>query len=298
MADISKIKLNNIDYDIKDAVARQMITGGLAFNIVWTSDDYVKSSTPSAGVLGHIPAGVKVKYNDGASEATGTLTATDGSGNPRLGFYLVYRRSDSATSSFDEYAVAKSPDLNYYWEKIGSTTLELKGLVTDVTLNRSAEATVFTTGTTFTGADSSVTASGTQTADAISSVSSTTRFLSLTSVPSSAISNVQLGANTTFNTDAVKCTYANETLTIAAATAAKVTLTVTPASTTTVATGDLSAEASGAGAGVVSSVSSSTGSYVTSLGTLTAAGQTVTADQQHTADVLTTGTTLNVIKHS
>ena len=41
MADISKIKLpSGNEYDIKDAVAREMISGGISFIISWTATDY------------------------------------------------------------------------------------------------------------------------------------------------------------------------------------------------------------------------------------------------------------------
>ena len=61
MADISKIKLpSGNEYDIKDAVARQMISGGVSFNIVWTQADYASSTAPTAAKLATIPAGAVV----------------------------------------------------------------------------------------------------------------------------------------------------------------------------------------------------------------------------------------------
>jgi hypothetical protein len=66
MPDISKIKLpsGNV-YDIKDATAREMISGGISYIIAWDG-----SSEP---VITDIPAGVKVTYN--GTDYTGTLSA-------------------------------------------------------------------------------------------------------------------------------------------------------------------------------------------------------------------------------
>ena len=67
MADISKIKLpSGNEYDIKDAVAREMISGGISFIISWTATDYASSTAPTAAKLATIPAGAEVTYNNGA----------------------------------------------------------------------------------------------------------------------------------------------------------------------------------------------------------------------------------------
>ena len=66
MADISQITLpNGVTYDIKDTVARNMISGGVSFIIAWDGN-----STP---VPANIPAGVTVTYN--GNIYTGTLSA-------------------------------------------------------------------------------------------------------------------------------------------------------------------------------------------------------------------------------
>lgn len=140
MADISKIKLpSGNEYDIKDAVARQMISGGVSFNIVWTQADYASSTTPTAAKLATIPAGATVGYNNGASTATGTLVA-DGdasSVNYTPGFYLVYSQTQVGNDKFDEYVTithAGDP-ATYSWEKIGDTQIDLSNIVTDVDLD-------------------------------------------------------------------------------------------------------------------------------------------------------------------
>lgn len=145
MADISKIKLpSGNEYDIKDATARQLISGGVSFNIVWTATDYASTSTPSAAKLAEIPAGVVVYYNSGASSATGTLAA---SGDTIGKFYLIYSKTQAGTlDAFDEYVtIGESP--NQTWEKIGDTLLDLTGLVTGVTLNKQTDSAIGTDAT-------------------------------------------------------------------------------------------------------------------------------------------------------
>ena len=83
MAEISKITLpSGNTYDIKDATARQMISGGVSFIIAWDG-----ASTP---VVANIPAGVTVIYNDTAY--TGTLSAD---GAQAGAFYLVKSSSQA-----------------------------------------------------------------------------------------------------------------------------------------------------------------------------------------------------------
>lgn len=139
MADISKIKLpSGNEYDIKDAVARQMIAGGVSFNIVWTAADYASSSAPAAAKLATIPAGVIVYYNNGSGSATGTLAAsTDTIGK----FYLVYSKTQAGTlDAFDEYVTVGEDTKS--WEKIGDTLIDLSGVVTNVTLNKSTDTVI------------------------------------------------------------------------------------------------------------------------------------------------------------
>ncbi len=160
MADISKVKLpsGNV-YDIKDAVARQAIAGGISFIIAWNG-----TSTP---VVGDIPAGVVVTYN--STSYTGTLAAS--SAQPGA-FYLV--KSSTQVGSldiYDEYAVITSGNTKS-WEKIGDTDLDLSSLkalayMDNVTLykgggdNVLGEATTFTTSVTPTTTNIKATASGT-----------------------------------------------------------------------------------------------------------------------------------------
>ena len=123
MAEISKITLpSGNTYDIKDATAREMISGGVSFIIAWDG-----TSTPT---VANIPAGVVVKYN--GTNYTGTLAASSAEAGA---FYLV--KSSTVPSSetldiYDEY-VPVGVTGNKTWEKIGDTQLNLTDVVTDVT---------------------------------------------------------------------------------------------------------------------------------------------------------------------
>lgn len=144
MADISKITLpSGNTYDIKDAVAREMISGGVSFIVAWDG-----TGTPDAAA---IPKGVV------AGGVTGTLEAADAQSGA---FYLV--KSSSTPSSqtldiYDEYVVIGSDTKT--WEKIGDTQLNLTDVVTDVSLTKQTDV-VLGEATTFTNASSAVTFTG------------------------------------------------------------------------------------------------------------------------------------------
>lgn len=182
MAEISKIKLpSGNEYDIKDAIARQMISGGVSFNIVWTQTDYASSTAPTNDKLATIPAGVSVYYNNGASSSTGTLVASDSTSGQ---FYLIYSKTQSGTlDMFDEYVTITNGNVKS-WEKIGDTLIDLSGLVTNVTLNKSTD-TVIGSDATFTVTQPTITlatdaSSGTGKVQVATGVSNTTKYLSAT----------------------------------------------------------------------------------------------------------------------
>ena len=181
MADISKIKLpSGNEYDIKDAVARQMIAGGVSFNIVWTQQEYASSSAPTSEKLATIPAGVTVYYNNGANSAVGTLAA----GDTTIGkFYLVYSKTQAGTlDAFDEYVTVGEDTKS--WEKIGDTLIDLSGLVTNVTLNKAtdiaigSDATFTVTQPTITLATD--TTSGTGKVEVATGAAGTTKYIGAT----------------------------------------------------------------------------------------------------------------------
>ena len=142
MADISKITLpSGNTYDIKDAVARQAIAGGVSFIVAWSG-----ATTP---VVADIPAGVVVTYS--GTDYTGTKTAA--SAEPGA-FYLVKAGSD--LNKYDEYFV-----VNNAWEKMGTTEVDLSGLgdlayKDTVSLSKGSGYYVLGADTTITNSSSSV----------------------------------------------------------------------------------------------------------------------------------------------
>ena len=137
MADISKITLpSGSTYDIKDSVAREMISAGVTFIVAWNG-----TGTPTAA---NLPAGVV------AGGVTGTLAASAAQAGA---FYLV-KSSTSPTEQtldiYDEYVVVKpdtSDSTTWFWEKIGDTQLNLADTVTGVTLNKSTDTAIGTDAT-------------------------------------------------------------------------------------------------------------------------------------------------------
>lgn len=133
MADISKIKLpSGNEYDIKDAVAREAISGGISYIIAWDG-----TTTP---VVADIPAGVVVTYN--GTNYTGTLAAD----SAQVGAFYLIKSATQAGGTLDKYDeyVPIGTTGNKVWEKIGDTQLDLTDVVTDVNLNK--QTTNFVTG--------------------------------------------------------------------------------------------------------------------------------------------------------
>ena len=139
MAEISKITLpSGNTYDIKDATAREMISGGVSFIIAWDG-----TSTPT---VENIPAGVVVTYN--STDYTGTLAANNAEAGA---FYLVKSSTTPSAQTldiYDEY-VPVGVTGSKSWEKIGDTQLNLTDVVTGVSLSKQTD-TVIGTDSTFT----------------------------------------------------------------------------------------------------------------------------------------------------
>ena len=141
MAEISKITLpSGNTYDIKDATAREMISGGVSFIIAWDG-----MSTP---VVANIPEGVTVEYND--VTYTGTLSANSATAGA---FYLVYSSTQTSyldIDYYDEY-VPVGATSEKDWEKIGDTQVNLSDVVTAVSLTKQTDTAIGTDSTfTFT----------------------------------------------------------------------------------------------------------------------------------------------------
>lgn len=240
MADISRIKLPSGNYyDIKDAVARQMIAGGVSFVIAWNG-----SSTP---VVADIPAGVVVRYND--TNYTGTLAASaDTVGK----FYLVKSSTQIETLDiYDEYATIEPASSSYAWEKIGDTSIDLSSLKAlaykdNVTLLVGNGDSVLGVATTFTAGASSVSFGTHTTKKAIgSSATFTVTQPTVTVTPTTTnikatASGTAVGANGTAN---AITGFGAHTTDSALGADATFTTTVTPATT------NIKATASGAAVG-------------------------------------------------
>lgn len=142
MADISKIHLPSGEYNVKDVVARSMVSGSISFKI-----SYDGSAAPN---VAEVPQGVVI-IHDGQSY-TGTLTPANAAANT---FYLV--KSTTTPSSevldiYDEYMVIKpvvETTSTWFWEKIGDTQVDLSGIVTNVTFSKKTD-TVIGSDSTFT----------------------------------------------------------------------------------------------------------------------------------------------------
>ena len=188
MADISKITLpSGNTYDIKDAVAREMISGGVSFII--------------------------------CSEAADTPTAAGGDlapGDAQVGaFYLVLSETETQDDYYDEYVVIGDGQ-GKEWEKIGDTQMNLSDVVTGVTLNKQTD-TVIGSASTFTVTQPTITlntgSTGTTVATGISSASATggnvawdskDAATALTGVKVTAQPTITLTANTATATGRIK----------------------------------------------------------------------------------------------
>lgn len=145
MADISKITVGGVTYDIKDSVARDI---ALKFVICTNA-----ANTPYG-----------VTWIDKTDpEDPQTITGTLEASSSTKGIYLVPVDGTSGKNIHDEYVTVTGGTEQlptYSWEKLGSTEAALKGLVTDVTLNKGNGDNVLGADTTFTNGTSSVTFSG------------------------------------------------------------------------------------------------------------------------------------------
>lgn len=257
MAEISKITLpSGNTYDIKDAVARQAIAGGISYIVAWNG-----ASTP---VVANIPAGVTVTYN--GTSYTGTLAASSAQAGA---FYLV-SSSNTTNNKYSEYVAADIGGTKA-WEKLGDAEIDLSNLGNlaykdNVTLSKGSGDNALGESTTFTNASSSVTFSGGSTDTFVKSYPGATSKLATTTVPN--VTNA--GTASTWNF-AMGTGSDAETLIISGANGSAPTL----GTAKTVATGSLSA--SGSGGTVMTGLgTATTASAVTGIGTGTAAAQTIT----------------------
>ena len=319
---ISKITLPSgntyyiADREIRNVVQElsETVAGGISFNIVWTQSQYSSTTAPTVTTLSQIPAGVKVYYNNGSSNATGTLAA---SANTKGTFYLIYSESQVGGSDhFDEYATITTGTNTYTWEKIGDTVVDLSNVIQSVTLNKQAdvvlgESTTFklTSGTVTHGTPTTDTFVKSVTAETdknlvtttITGVNSETTTASKATAATTQTTAIGTGTTSTTNTDWLKgVSVTNETLTIGAATMNTqnttqftfddVTVPIKNSVATTVATGATST--SGTGDPVVTGVNiGSSASAITAMPTSTV-GTAITVGINDKVTALTNSTTI------
>lgn len=116
MAEISKITLpSGNTYNLKDATAREMISGGVSFIVAWDG--------AAAPTVANIPKGVVVTYS--GQSYTGTMEPAAAQAGA---FYLVKSSTQKGVlDTYDEY-VPVGNGTSKSWEKIGDTQLDLSDL--------------------------------------------------------------------------------------------------------------------------------------------------------------------------
>lgn len=209
---ISKLNVNGQEYEIKDTVARQ---GGVHFIL----------STDAAST----PLGVTWidRSTTPATTITGTLAAANADAHA---IYLVPGNTTYTTNIYREFIVVTSGG-SLIWEQMGDTEVDLKDVVTNVTLNKSTEN-ALGINATFESPQQTVSVSGQSTTSVLKGVTVDNKHLELatitgingsqsitpvTSATDVSIPNVSLGAaqtashivteektatNTVFGTDA------------------------------------------------------------------------------------------------
>jgi len=156
---ISKILINGVEYEIKDTVARQ---GGIRF--ILSTD---AATTP-----------VGVTWDDEGTTITGTLAAADADSHA---IYLVPGDKTTTKNIYREFVVVGEAP-SQVWEQMGDTEVDLKDVVTGVTLNKGTGDNVLGEATTFTASSSSVSFSGGTTEAVIKTVTPTTKKLTTTTI--------------------------------------------------------------------------------------------------------------------
>lgn len=290
MADISKIILpSGNTYNIKDAVAREAIAGGVSFIISWNG-----STTP---VPANIPAGVVVTYN--GTNYTGTLAAN--SAQPGA-FYLVKSSTQKDTLDvYDEY-VAIGATGSKTWERLGDTQISLSDLgALAYKDNATGTATASSSTVTFTGRT-------TDTVLGSDATFTTTVTPSTTNIKATA-SGVAVGANGTAAAITGFGTHSTETFvkSVSADTTKKLVTTTVPNVTgntnvsipnvTSVGSASTWAFAMGSGADAETLIISGTNSTAPTLGTALSASKVTlgTAKTVATGAATTSGTGAAVV---
>lgn len=123
--DIKGATSSNTNLTTAYAVQQYVATIQISYTVVWNKSDYTSATAPTTAKLGTIPKDVVVKYNNGASSATGTLVASQTQKNNLL---LIYSPNNEDDDAYDEYICAVQGS-SYVWEKLGSTAVDLSNYV-------------------------------------------------------------------------------------------------------------------------------------------------------------------------
>ena len=117
---------------VPTAYAVQQYVAGIriTYSVVWATADYTSATAPTAAKLATIPYGTEVKYNNGASTATGTLAA----GASQVNKILLVYSPNNGQDTYDEYLCVLE-NSTYVWEKLGHTDVDLSGYVKKGTLS-------------------------------------------------------------------------------------------------------------------------------------------------------------------
>ena len=127
MADISKIKIGETTYNIKDAGARALIAGITASGLKYIIAYDGHSETPD---LTKIPSAAEVFYD--GSMVSGTLAASDADKNTV--YFVKVGTVLEAPNIYDEYMSVINSDGLYQWELIGDTKMHISDYATDAEL--------------------------------------------------------------------------------------------------------------------------------------------------------------------
>lgn len=139
MADLSKVKINNVVYDLKDAAARSNIETLLGSHALGALGDAAwKAVAANISGTGLVEASVVKSYVDSAVAAIPEFDVVvvtilpEASADTFHKIYLVAQSSKAASNSYDEYITVRSGEkaaYTYSWEKVGSTDIDITGKV-------------------------------------------------------------------------------------------------------------------------------------------------------------------------
>ena len=146
MADLSKVKINNVVYDLKDATARSNIETLLGTHTLSALGDAAwKAVATEISGTGLVEASVVKSYVDSAVAAIpefDVVVIAQGGSLPTASadtfhkIYLMAQEKTAASNVYDEYITVRTGSkgaYSYSWEKVGSTDIDISGKVDKTT---------------------------------------------------------------------------------------------------------------------------------------------------------------------